>query len=49
MCEKNGKFQRYIYCPDDEWCVGPTDSTNFTYEVDSLCVKGNTGDRCLEN
>ena len=49
MCEKNGKFQRYIYCPDDEWCKGPTDSTSSTYEVDSLCVKGNTGDRCLEN
>ena len=39
-CEKNGKPHSYNYCADNEWCIGATDSSSTTYEVDSLCVKG---------
>ena len=47
-CEQNGILQRYTYCADDEWCVGATNSTRSTYQVDSLCVKGKSRRRCLK-
>ena len=45
ICEEDGRRHRHTYCADDEWCIGATDSTNATYEVDSLCVKGNSVER----
>ena len=41
ICEQNGRPLRNTSCADDEWCIGATNSTNATYEIDSLCVKGN--------
>ena len=49
MCEHNGSLRRYSYCADDEWCVGPTNITNSTYQLDSLCVKGNINGFCQKD
>ena len=48
ICEQNGIFLRNTSCADDEWCVGPTNSTDSRYQVDSLCVKGKSRRRCLK-
>ena len=48
ICEQNGRLRKYTYCADDEWCIGPTNSTNSIYQVDSLCVKGKSRRRCLK-
>ena len=43
ICEKNGIMFRHNYCANDEWCTGATDKFNATYNVASLCVKGEIG------
>ena len=49
MCEKNGVWNKRDYCADNEWCIGSTDSTSSTYQVDSLCLKGNAREICLRD
>ena len=48
ICEQNGRILSNSSCADDEWCVGPTNSTNSRYQVDPSCVKGNGRRRCLK-
>ena len=48
ICEQNGRLLSKSSCADDEWCVGPTNSTDSRYQVDSLCVKGKSRRRCLK-
>ena len=40
VCETEGKFQKFISCKPDEWCIGPTDETNATFLLESLCTEG---------
>ena len=47
ICEQNGRLLSKSSCADDEWCVGPTNSTNSRYQVDTSCVKGNGRRRYL--
>ena len=47
ICEQNGRLLSKSSCADDEWCVGPTNSTNSRYQVDPSCVKGNGRRRYL--
>ena len=45
ICEEGRELRKHTYCADDEWCIGPTNSTNSIYRVDSLCVKVNVSCR----